>query len=101
MHHIRSTSINIQWLSPEPEELNGELAYFIVNVLEEDTNTSMDAISTSTQLNLESLHPFYVYLISVSAVTILPGPSTIGIRVKTLEDGMFVICTYMYILILT
>ena len=65
--------------------------HFVVNAVEEDTGTSMDVISTSTQLILESLHPFYFYLISISAVTILPGPYTTEIRVQTLEDGMLVI----------
>ncbi len=43
--------------------------------------------ATSTWLVVENLHPYYQYLISVSAVTVGEGPSTFTIGFFTNEDG--------------
>lgn len=43
--------------------------------------------SASAEITLFSLHPFYSYEISIAAVTIAPGPSSIPIVVRTDPNG--------------
>ena len=92
--NISSTSISIYW-SPLPRELlNGELTHYSIEVQELDTNTTMKLTAGATEVVLDSLHPFYTYYISVSAVTVLPGPYTEQLSIRTLEDGMCVANNY-------
>ena len=58
-----------------------------MRIFEEETNTEFSAISASTLYTSELLHPFYTYRISVTAVTVLPGPYSEEITVQTLEAG--------------
>ena len=51
-----------------------------------DTGSSFSLISIQMETALLGLHPFYVYEISITSVTVGPGPSTTFL-VKTLEDG--------------
>lgn len=87
VRQVLSHSISISWTSPEPEQLNGELTHYIVSILEQDTNSTTHIISTASEAVLDFLHPFYTYGVSVSAVTVLPGPFTGEIFITTLEDG--------------
>ena len=87
IRHVLSQSISLEWIAPEQEELNGELSHYIIHLLEQDSNTVRDLFSTTSEMVLDFLHPFYTYSISVSAVTVLPGPYTREITVRTLEDG--------------
>ena len=80
-------SITISWVSPEQELLNGELTHFLLEIFEEDTNTTSQTISITEEVTLEFLHPFYMYRVHVSAVTALPGPFSEELLVTTLEDG--------------
>ncbi len=92
--NISSTSISIYW-SPLPRELlNGELTHYSIEVQELDTNTTMKLTAVATEVVLDYLHPFYTYYISVSAVTVLPGPYTEQLSIRTLEDGMCVANNY-------
>ena len=84
---ILPRSITISWVSPEQELLNGVLNYFLLEIFEEDTNTITQTISITEEVALEFLHPFYMYRVHVSAVTVLPGPFSEELLVTTLEDG--------------
>lgn len=84
---VLSRSITLEWLAPEPEQLNGELTHYLIYVTEQETNSSNRLLSTANEVVLDFLHPHYTYSISVSAVTILPGPYTEEVSITTLEDG--------------
>ena len=86
---ILPRSITISWVSPEQELLNGQLTHFLLEIFEEDTNTTSQTISISEEVTLEFLHPFYMYRVHVSAVTVLPGPFSEELLVTTLEDGNY------------
>lgn len=86
---ITSTSLTLQWITPQEDQLNGVLSRYIIELLEIDTNTSSNiSASTDTELRLEPLHPFYTYRLRVLAVTVLPGPYSEEVFATTLEDGM-------------
>ena len=94
---ILPRSITISWVSPEQELLNGELTHFLLEIFEEDTITTSQTISIYEEVTLDFLHPFYMYRVHVSAVTVLPGPFSEELFVITLEDGKriyFLSCTY-------
>ena len=46
-----------------------------------------------TGYSVGSLHPFYTYNISVSAVTVAAGPYTEPYTIRTLEDSKF-LCSF-------
>jgi len=87
VEQVRSDSISISWIPPDSGELNGELTFYLVNITEQETNSSTQIMSTKNGAILDFLHPFYVYQISVSAVTVMPGPFSEELSVTTLEDG--------------
>ena len=80
-------SITTSWVSPEQELLNGELAHYILEIFEVDTNTTTQTTSISEEVTLKFLHPFSMYRVHVSAMTVLPGPFSEELLVTTLEDG--------------
>ena len=51
-----------------------------------DTGSAFSLISIQMETALLGLHPFYVYEISITSVTVGPGTST-TFSVQTLEDG--------------
>ena len=48
-------------------------------------------MSLTTSISLYNLHPFYRYSVTVTAVTVGPGPTTIAFTVQTKEDGGFLL----------
>ena len=86
---ISSTEILLMWQPPPREIQNGRVRLYTVIVFELQTNTNYSHTVTSDDLALqvESLHPHYDYVCSVTAVTIGPGPYTLSLTVRTFEDG--------------
>ena len=60
---------------------------FRLNLTETDTGRESIHISTTTTINLTSLHPNYVYQWRVTAVTIGPGPYTAPDTIRMPEDS--------------
>ena len=89
MDVISSTEILLMWQPPASEIQNGLVRLYIVIVFEVQTNTNYSYTVTSEDpaLQMESLHPYYDYVCSVTAVTIGPGPYTSSLTVRTFEDG--------------
>ena len=89
---VSSMEILLMWQPPASEIHNGRIRNYAIFVFEVQTNTN-DSYTLQSQpsedpaLRVESLHPYYDYVCSVSAVTIGPGPYTSPLTVKTFEDG--------------
>lgn len=98
---ITSTSLILHWQPPPSEQLNGELTSFTIHV--EEINTGMAYINTtsSPSIALDFLHPYYIYNISVRAVTVSHGPYSQAITIQTDQDGeIYYNCIYFpYIII--
>ena len=90
---ISSTEILLMWQPPPREIHNGRVRLYTVMVFELQTNTNYSHTVTSDDpaLQVESLHPYYDYVCSVTAVTIGPGPYTSSRTVRTFEDGELII----------
>ena len=85
--NVTSTSFTLFWTAPPPESHNGFIRHYTVHCLEHDTEQTLQSISYSTERVVDSLHPFYSYTCSVSAVTVIDGPSSDNVTILTSQDG--------------
>lgn len=85
--------MNITWSPPLPENQNGIITHYTVNITDLDTG-AYDIIETpSNTLSVLSLQPHTAYGIIIYASTGGgDGPATIPITVQTHEDGKPCIC---------
>jgi hypothetical protein len=82
-----SERISLSWSPPVTSDRNGVIQHYLVNVTEVDTGNVYGHVSSRTNFTLFSLHPYYSYSITVTAVTVAPGPPTAEIFVRTEQDG--------------
>lgn len=85
---VTSRSLTIRWDPPTAEYRNGVIRHYIVDVTVTDTGERLQYTPNSTSLDLNQLHPYYMYRFVIRAVTIGPGPSSEALTVQTLEEGM-------------
>ena len=86
---VDSITISVSWNHPPPEHRNGIIRMYQVNVVENETNTNFTVVSLNTSATITPLHPDYQYMITVKAVTVLPGPVSIALVLQTDEDGQY------------
>ena len=84
-------SLSISWQAPPPDTQNGEIRFYIIGVLEVDTGTqsSYNTSNNSNNFTLQSLHPYYLYHISVAAATVGLGPYSPVETIRMQETGLF------------
>ena len=88
---LNSTHIYLSWDHPPSDEWRGNLSEYRINVIELETGTALRYSSsdpTITEATIGSLHPYYTYNCTISAVTVGEGPPSTVITVRTAEDGM-------------
>ena len=83
-----STTLVLSWQPPAPENQNGIIVHYKVNITEMETGRllSFTAVNTTT-LSVNMLHPFYTYTCIVAAVTVGIGPYSATVEVELPEDG--------------
>ena len=79
--------IQINWSQPLPEEQNGIIRSYLVNVTVAETEQHIQLTTNSTNITATNLHPFYHYHYSVAAVTVALGPYTVTHVLQTPQDG--------------
>ena len=79
--------IQISWSLPLPEERNGIIEMYVVNMTAAETGQHIQLTTNNTTITAEGLHPYYNYHIAVAAVTIAIGPYTEIQVVQTPQDG--------------
>ena len=69
---------------------NGLIQYYTVNITEKDTTHAWSFFTSTTNLSITSLHPFYEYIICVVAAgaSIGTGPFSPPLSIEMPEDGM-------------
>ena len=82
---LGSSYIQFSWQPPLPEQQNGVIEHYTINITEINTGIQTQLISSVPQVNVTSLHPFYNYDCAVSAFTVKAGPYTEIITAVTLE----------------
>ena len=80
-------SLTINWKALRLEDQNGLIRYYLINVTETDTGSQFQYTSTTIDITLTDLRPYYTYSISVSAFTVSAGPWSDPIIVITAQDG--------------
>ena len=66
---LDSNRIECSWLPPLPEEVNGVVTGFVIRITGQDSDERIELQTNGTNLQIESLHPFYSYVFTVAAVT--------------------------------
>ena len=79
------------WDELPNEDKNGIIRYYLVNVTETNTGYHYQTTSTTSDITLSNLHPYYTYSITVAAYTIEEGPFSTPVTFTTLQDGMSII----------
>lgn len=72
-----SRSVTLQWLPPRPDQQNGIIQQYNVQLLVLQTSAVLQYTSTLHTLTISNLHPYYTYTCSITAVTVAPGPSVV------------------------
>ena len=76
------------WQNPLPEDQNGIIRLYFINITEEETGRQLQLTSSAPHILVEFLHPFYTYVCTVAASTVDIGPYSPAFTVITLEAGM-------------
>ena len=80
-------TIRLSWGEPPSNQQNGIIREYRVNITEVATGRVFQRVSTTTSIEITSLHPFYVYEWTVSAFTVGEGPYSSISTITTPEDG--------------
>ena len=86
--NITDTSFSLVWQNPPPEDQNGIIRLYFINITEEETGRQFQLTSSAPHILVEFLHPFYTYVCTVAASTVDIGPYSSPFIVTTLEAGM-------------
>ena len=82
-----STTLVLSWQPPAPENQNGIIVHYIVNITEMETGRLLSFTVNTTTLSIPTLHPFYTYTCIVAAATVGTGPYSFPVEVELPEDG--------------
>ena len=84
---VNSTTMMLSWDPPPFDQINGYIRHYVVTVTEHETTLEFQEQPTTTQVTLQSLHPYYTYTCRVAAVTTGAGPFTGNLTIQLPEDG--------------
>jgi len=89
---IDSRTLVLSWEAPNPEDRNGIIRQYTVNITELDTRTLTQLVTNDTTITAFSQHPYYTYSCVVAAETSVGlGPFTSSRAVQMPEDGKYVV----------
>lgn len=84
---INSTAVSLSWAAIPKENQNGIIRYYLVDVLEQDTGTSLEYISATEEIIIHPLHPYYSYSFRVAGVTVDTGLFSGSLSFLTHQDS--------------
>ena len=84
---LHSKQLLLTWTPPPFIEQNGVIRSYSVYITETNTGSLMNYTSTSTNITVAELHPYYTYSCVITAKTVAEGPRSAPVIVTTLEDG--------------
>ena len=83
-----SQTLVLSWEAPLPEDRNGIITQYTVNITEMETGILLQLATNNTTVTAFSLHPHYTYSCTVAAETSIGlGPYTTPSAVQMPEDG--------------
>ncbi|XP_019848636.1 PREDICTED: phosphatidylinositol phosphatase PTPRQ-like [Amphimedon queenslandica] len=83
---VTSRSFSLYWDPPSYDDQNGVINYYIIRIIEVETDVTSEYTSYTTVISLSSLHPAYTYYCSIAAYTVALGPFSIQFNITTDED---------------
>ena len=86
--NITDSRFSLVWQDPPPEDQNGIIRLYFINITEEETGREFQLASSAPHILVEFLHPSYTYVCTVAASTVTIGPYSPPLIVTTLEAGM-------------
>ena len=86
---LSSTLIYLQWTPPIAIDTNGVITKYTVEIEEVYTGQIYSLFTENMHVNVDPLHPDYIYECSVAAYTIATGVFSSLINVTTQEAGIF------------
>lgn len=93
-----SRTLLLTWEPPPPEDQNGIILEYRINVTVSETGSRFQLTSDVASLRVSDLHPYYTYLCIITAVTIVgPGPFSQVFTVQMPQDGqlnMSAVCAW-------
>lgn len=85
---VGPTHIHLTWSRPPNDTHQGIIREYHVNTTEQETGKTLfnTTAANNTEIYLDSLHPYYLYHIAVSAFTVDTGNYS-SITIRTTETG--------------
>ena len=78
------------WLELPDIDKNGIILYYEIQVVEYETGILWTYFTVTRDINIASLHPYYNYIGTVAAHTIVgSGPFSSAVSVQTDQAGLF------------
>ena len=85
-------SADLTWAPPSPEEQNGVITGYIINVTILQNSVNFLLYSNTTSLTVTSLRPYRNYICIIAAITSIGiGPYSTTVTVTTPQDGKTII----------
>ena len=82
------------WSSPQPEQLNGIIQEYVVNITTENLNEELQTLSQGNSTIIGPLRPYYSYTVSVAArnfYIVDVGPYSPTVALTMPSDGIFIL----------
>lgn len=87
-NNISSRSAILNWNPPLPVHQNGNITAYIINASVVGSGESLQFVSDSTLLELDTLAPYTTYSFVIAASTSVGmGPFSIEVVIETQEEG--------------
>ncbi len=80
-------SLRLSWTPPPDDQHHGIIREYQIACAEHETGSMFRHSINTTEITIDSLHPFYLYNCSVGAVTVHEGPHSAIIALRTEESG--------------
>ena len=84
---VDSSSLLLEWSPPSPGTVNGIIQYYTVIVTEQVTGMTSQYTPVDNYIMISSLHPYYTYVVTVAAVTVIGSGPTNVLTIEMPEDG--------------
>ena len=82
-----SRSLFLEWSPPSPGTENGIIQNYVLIVNEQQTGMTSQYTPVDSHITIFSLHPYYTYVITVAAVTVVGTGPTNVLTIEMPEDG--------------
>ena len=85
---LNSTSVGVSWQPPSPEDRNGIITMYTLNVSSTTAGYMMSFGTVNTEIIVDNLNPFTLYNFTVAAATSIGcGPFSDSVERMTVEGG--------------